>query len=94
MDVKDGMLAEAVAEDRKLDFFKNNAKKTKARPHDTRRLECEENQRRKRRPKEIEVLQVPKLVATKVVQVNIYFYGRHHLRRWFGLGVMVFEGGY
>ena len=29
MDVKNGMLADAIAENRKLEFFKNNAKKTK-----------------------------------------------------------------
>ncbi|CAK9115417.1 Uncharacterized protein SCF082_LOCUS53422 [Durusdinium trenchii] len=30
MDVKDGMLAEAIADEKKLDYFKNNAKETKA----------------------------------------------------------------
>lgn len=45
MDVKNGMLADAIAEDRKLEFFKNNAKKTK------------EKERRKRRPKDVEMLQ-------------------------------------
>lgn len=31
MDVKSGLLADAFADDRKLEFFKNHAKKTKVR---------------------------------------------------------------
>jgi len=45
MDVKSGILADAITDERRLEFFRNNAKKTK------------EKERRKRRPKDVEMLQ-------------------------------------